>query len=44
MIEIINYKDTDYPKFQTLGNASQFAIPFAKHAVSYTHLTLPTKA
>ena len=31
MIEIINYKDTDYPKFQTLGNASQFAIPFAKH-------------
>jgi len=31
MIESIEYKGTHYPKFQTEGNASQFAIPFAKH-------------
>ena len=31
MIETINYKGSDYPLFQTIGNASQFAIPFAKH-------------
>jgi predicted SAM-dependent methyltransferase len=31
MIETINYKDKEYPMFQTMGNASQFAIPFAKH-------------
>ena len=31
MIESINYKGSEYPSFQTIGNASQFAIPFAKH-------------
>lgn len=31
MIEIIEYKSKTYPKFQTEGNAAQFAIPFAKH-------------
>ena len=31
MIETIEYKRHFYPKFQTEGNASQFAIPFAKH-------------
>jgi predicted SAM-dependent methyltransferase len=31
MIDIVEYKNNLYPKFQTLGNASQFAIPYAKH-------------
>jgi SAM-dependent methyltransferase len=31
MIKKINYKGYEYPEFQTQGNASQFAIPFAKH-------------
>lgn len=31
MIETINFKNNIYPKFQAEGNASQFAIPFAKH-------------
>jgi predicted SAM-dependent methyltransferase len=31
MINTIDYKNNIYPKFQTLGNASQFAIPYAKH-------------
>ena len=31
MIENIEYKGDKYPSFQTIGNASQFAIPFAKH-------------
>lgn len=31
MINTIDYKNNVYPKFQTLGNASQFAIPYAKH-------------
>lgn len=30
MIHTIEYKDEVYPNFQTEGNASQFAIPFAK--------------
>ncbi len=30
-IKIINYKGVKYPEFQTKGNASQFAIPFALH-------------
>lgn len=30
-MEIVNFADENYPKFQTLGNASQFSIPFAKH-------------
>jgi predicted SAM-dependent methyltransferase len=30
-VEIINYLNKKYPAFQTEGNASQFAIPFAKH-------------
>jgi len=31
MIETVDYKDNIYPKFQTEGFASQFAIPFAKN-------------
>lgn len=31
MIPTINFKGTNYPEFQTQGNAAQFAIPFAKH-------------
>jgi len=31
MIEIINFKNQIYPKFQSEGNAAQFAIPYAKH-------------
>ena len=31
MIETINYKGSIYPKFQSEGNAAQFAIPYAKH-------------
>jgi SAM-dependent methyltransferase len=31
MIETITYKENIYPKFQSIGNASQFALPFAKH-------------
>ena len=31
MIETIEYNNVKYPKFQTIGNASQFAIPYAKH-------------
>lgn len=27
----ISFNDVDYPSFQAQGNASQFAIPFAKH-------------
>lgn len=31
MIETISFKNRVYPKFQSEGNAAQFAIPFAKH-------------
>jgi SAM-dependent methyltransferase len=31
MIEVINFEGDQYPAFQASGNASQFAIPFAKH-------------
>lgn len=31
MIETVKFKNKEYPKFQTIGNASQFAIPFAVH-------------
>lgn len=31
MIETITYQNVKYPKFQSMGNASQFAIPYAKH-------------
>jgi predicted SAM-dependent methyltransferase len=31
MIDIIEFKGKLYPKFQSIGHASQFAIPFAKH-------------
>ena len=34
MSEAVFYKGEYYPKFQTEGNASQFAIPFAKHFCS----------
>lgn len=30
-MKIIEYKNKKYPHFQAEGNASQFAIPFAKH-------------
>jgi predicted SAM-dependent methyltransferase len=30
-IQTISFKGQQYPKFQTEGNASQFAIPYAKH-------------
>ena len=30
-MQILNYKGDRYPHFQSEGNASQFAIPFAKH-------------
>jgi len=32
MIETIKFKEQEYPKFQSEGFASQFAIPYAKHA------------
>jgi predicted SAM-dependent methyltransferase len=31
MIETIKHNNKDYPKFQSEGFASQFAIPYAKH-------------
>lgn len=31
MIETITFKEKTYPKFQSEGFASQFAIPYAKH-------------
>ena len=31
MIETISFKNKTYPKFQSLGNGSQFSIPYAKH-------------
>lgn len=31
MIDIVNFGGDTYPAFQASGNASQFAIPFAKH-------------
>ena len=31
MIETINFKNKEYPKFQSEGFAAQFAIPYAKH-------------
>lgn len=34
MIETIEYKKNVYPLFQTKGNASQYAIPFAKQVCS----------
>lgn len=30
-MEIIEFKGKKYPSFQSMGNASQFAIPYAKH-------------
>ena len=30
-MQVIEYKGKNYPEFQCRGNASQFAIPFAKH-------------
>lgn len=34
MYELIEYDGENYPKFQSQGNASQFAIPFAIHFCS----------
>lgn len=31
MLNTIKFNNKQYPKFQTEGNASQFAIPYAKH-------------
>lgn len=31
MIQTVEFNKSRYPKFQSEGNASQFAIPFAKH-------------
>lgn len=33
-MEVIEFKENTYPKFQSLGNASQFSIPFALHFCS----------
>jgi len=33
-MNLINYNNKQYPLFQTIGNASQFAIPFAKYYCS----------
>jgi hypothetical protein len=30
-MEIISFKNNKYPKFQSEGNAAQFAIPYAGH-------------
>lgn len=30
-MELITFKNKNYPKFQSEGNAAQFAIPYAKH-------------
>ena len=30
-MEFISFMDKQYPLFQSLGNASQFSIPYAKH-------------
>jgi len=30
-MEFVNFRDNKYPIFQSLGNASQFAIPYAKY-------------
>jgi predicted SAM-dependent methyltransferase len=30
-MDLINFKNKIYPKFQSEGNAAQFAIPYAKH-------------
>ena len=30
-MQVIEYKGDQYPYFQSIGNASQFAIPFAQH-------------
>ena len=30
-MQVIEYRGKKYPEFQCQGNASQFAIPFAKH-------------
>jgi hypothetical protein len=31
MVETVEFKNKIYPLFKTVGRASQFAIPFAKH-------------
>jgi SAM-dependent methyltransferase len=31
MVDLISFNNNNYPKFQSIGNASQFAIPYAKH-------------
>ena len=30
-MQVVEYKGDLYPHFQTIGNASQFAIPYAQH-------------
>lgn len=36
MIETINYKGQEYPKFQTIGHASQFILPYVKQICTGT--------
>jgi predicted SAM-dependent methyltransferase len=36
MIKTVQWEGEYYPHFQTLGNAAQFAIPFAKHVCAGT--------
>lgn len=31
MIKTVKFKNKEYPEFQSMGNGSQFAIPYAKH-------------
>lgn len=30
-MKLVNFKDKNYPEFQSQGNGAQFAIPYAKH-------------
>ncbi len=36
MIETVNYRDKEYPKFQTTGNAARFCMPFAQEVCKGT--------
>ena len=42
-MDTITYKDKKYPLFQTLGNASQFAIPYAKYFCKGTGVDIGCK-
>ncbi len=36
MIEVVNHRGNEYPKFQTTGNASRFCLPFAQEVCKGT--------